>query len=54
MKIKVPKGKCKSTLESDPTKQRYEMVCKVDEVLIKMTETREIVDGSGSRLQSAG
>jgi hypothetical protein len=42
LKVKTPRGKCKSSIESSGTKQRYEIACKVAAVVFKLTETKEI------------
>jgi hypothetical protein len=42
MKVKTPKGKCKSSVDSSETTQKYEIACKVDEAAFKLTETKEI------------
>jgi hypothetical protein len=49
MKVKTPKGKCKYTVESGATKQKYQMVCEVSGVVIKVTETREYIDEGNER-----
>ena len=50
MKVKTPKGKCKYAVESGATKQKYEVVCNVSGVEIKITETRELIDENNGRV----
>jgi hypothetical protein len=49
MKVKTPKGKCKYAIEAGATKQKYEMACDVSGVVIKVTETRELIDENNGR-----
>ena len=50
MKVKTPKGKCKYAVESGATKQKYEVVCDVSGVELKITETRELIDENHGRV----
>src|ERR1700733_7723129 len=42
MKVNTPRGKCKSSVDSSGTMQKYEIACKIAEVVFKLTQTKEI------------
>jgi hypothetical protein len=49
MKVKAPRGKCKYAIESGAAKQKYQILCTASEVVIKITETREVIDENSER-----